>query len=418
MAAKKPKAEEKLPVGLRRLPSGSIQWRVRKKLPDGRTYEDEGTVLNGDIEKAVFERAASVLKARNQRYTPDTNLTLDAYAADWLDRRTATISWSLDRGHRSQYTHHISPVLGKATLKSLTPRDIQRLYDGLCQVDPRNPKRQGKPLSTVMLKQISGLIKMMLNDAVTYELIDRNPAAAIKPNYKAARTERGEKKKTKAWSPQEAQRFYAVARQDRMGRVFLFQLLTGMRIGEVLGLRRENVDLETGVVNVFESLQSRNGRRHHGPTKTEDSHRTVRVNQQALEILRELDVQRRVDREAHPSRYQDSDAVFTNTLGNFILNDTVYRAMKRLCSVARVPYRGTHVARHTFVSTHFRLGYDREGVSKYVGHSDPEFTARVYRKVLEEELLEMEPKLYEETSKGDDEVNPENGHEMGMDEDE
>lgn len=408
------KTRKKPPTGIRQLGSGRYQWRTVVGLPNGTRQRVTGTATT--MREAVRQREQARVDAQRQLYTPNTDTTLDEYAGRWLDARENMYSWSYVRGQRSMYQLHIKPALGARKLHTITPYDIERLYLEARQQDERNPARKGNELSVSMRKQLATLTKMLLEDAVKHGLLARNPAEVIKPRHTRALQDRSRlTKQEKAWTAEEAAKFYLTARYDWLGRTFCFQLSTGMRIGEVLALRWGNVDLDTGMVRIEETLQSRNGHRVHGPVKTAESNRVIRVAGDALEILKEQREQRELAREAYPDQYVDTDAVFVNTRGNYILPDTVYRPMVALCERANVPYRGTHVLRHTYVTLQFRKGTDGRLISDQVGHTDPAFTQRVYRTVNREEradlTLDLSQQRQEDQETGD-------GHEMGTAEEE
>ena len=171
--------------------------------------------------------------------------------------------------------------------------------------------------------------------------------------------------------------------------VFCFMLATGLRIGEALGLRWENVDLKTGVIQIQESLVSVNGHKARTTPKTARSRRKLKITGDALTILKEQPAKAALEWEASPERYQASDAVFTNTLGGPIQPDTVYGLMRQLCKEAKVPYKGTHVLRHSFISIQGLQGRPVEVISAHVGHARASFTQDRYRTVFEHERDEL-----------------------------
>ncbi len=120
--------------------------------------------------------------------------------------------------------------------------------------------------------------------------------------------------------------------------------------------------------------------------KTARSRRSVRVGGDALAILKEQPQKAALDLEAQSGRYVPSDAVFTNSIGGPVLPDTVYGFMRRLCEVADVPYKGTHVfLRHSFISIQGQHGQPVEVISAHVGHARASFTQDRYRTVFDKE---------------------------------
>lgn len=281
---------------------------------------------------------------------------------------------------------HIVPGLGKRKLSSVMSRDLEGFYAALCHQDGRRTDTLGKPLGDSMKRQIHNLLHLAFNDAVRHGELFRNPADTARPRYtrQAALDDTA-----KSWTEEEAARFYAVARQDSQGVLFCFMLSTGMRIGEVLGLRWDNVDLQTGAVQITEALVSLGGHAHRTTPKTSRSRRALEVSGDALTILQEQPERAAYAKEAHGKRYTDQGAVFTSKYGAPILPDNVYKLMRSLCETAGVPYKGTHVLRHSFISIQGMHGRPVEVISAHVGHARASFTRDRYRSVFDEERKGM-----------------------------
>ena len=130
-------------------------------------------------------------------------------------------------------------------------------------------------------------------------------------------------------------------------------------------------------------------KRHQTIPKTTRSWRDFKAKGDMLAILREQHALVETFREANPTRYQASDAVFTNYFGGSILPDTVYKPMRRLCEQAGVPYKGTHVLRHSYISIMGMHGTPVEVISAHVGHARASFTRDRYRSVFATEREDM-----------------------------
>lgn len=308
--------------------------------------------------------------------------TLEEYLRVWHEGRKATQALTYARSHESMMKTHVFPALGKRPLAKITPRDLDQFYTGLKQRDPRRKATFEQPLGDSMKRLIHAMLHQAFADAVKHGELLRNPADVAKPRYTR---EAAREVAVKAWTDDEAERFYDVAREHHRGVVFCFLLATGLRIGEALGMRWENVDLETGKVYIQESLVSVNGHAHRTTPKTVRSRRPITVTGDALMILREQPEKAVLDAEAQGTRYVPSDAVFTNIIGGPILPDTVYGLMRRLCEEAQVPYKGTHVLRHSFISIQGKNGVPLEVISAHVGHARASFTQDRYRTVFEKE---------------------------------
>ncbi|MFC4426987.1 tyrosine-type recombinase/integrase [Deinococcus navajonensis] len=369
---------------VRKLPSGRWQWRATVELPSGELQRVAGTVAT----KTEAEEALSRVRtdAARGQYAVTDRTTLEEYIRAWHEVRKQGQAATYARSHESMMNTHIIPGLGKRRLSSITPRDLEAFYAALTYQDERRGKelKGVKPLSDSMKRMIHNMLHLVFAEAVRHGDLLRNPADVARPKYTR---EAAREVTVKAWTEEEAAKFYRVARRDRRGVVFCFMLATGLRIGEALGLRWENVEMgaEVARVHIRESLVSVNGKAHRTTPKTARSRRTIVVAGDALAILQEQPEQVKLDREAQEKRYKASDAVFTNSIGGPILPDNVYSLMRRLCEAAGVPYKGTHVLRHSFISIQGQHGRPLEVISAHVGHARASFTQDRYRTVFDKE---------------------------------
>lgn len=365
---------------VRKLPSGRFQWRATVELFNGEIQRVSGTVAT----KTEAEDALSRVRtdAARGQFAVTEKTTVEEYVRAWHELRKPHQAAKYTHGQACMIDKHIVPGLGKRRLSSVTPRDLEVFYASLQHRDERREAMLGKPLGDSMKRQIHNIMRQMFAEAVRHGDLLRNPADVARPQYTR---EAAQDETVKAWTEEEATRFYRVARQDRRGVAFCFMLATGMRIGEALGLRWENVEIETGRVHIKESLVSLSGKAHRTTPKTARSRRTVQVTGDALAILQKMPACVELDREAQGKRYVGSDAVFTTARGLPILPDNVYPLMQALCKQAEVPYKGTHVLRHSFISIQGMKGLPLEVVSAHVGHARASFTQDRYRTVFERE---------------------------------
>lgn len=369
---------------VRKLPSGNWQWRASVELPNGEIKRVAGTEKTKTEAERALSRAHT--DASRGQFVVTDKTTLEEYLRAWHEVRKTHQAATYARSHESMMETHVFPALGKRRLSSITPRDLEAFYSNLKHQDQRRKSKLGQPLGDSMKRLIHAMLHQAFNEAVKHGELLRNPADVVRPRYTR---EAAQDVTPLAWTEEEADRFYEVARKDPRGTFFCFMLATGLRIGETLGLRWENVDLKTGEVFIRESLVSVNGKAHRTTPKTARSRRDFRATGDALEILREQPAKAALDAEAQGKRYVSSDAVFTNSIGGPILPDTVYTLMRRLCEEVGVPYRGTHVLRHSFVSIHGEHGTPVEVISAHVGHARPSFTQDRYRTVFKKEREAM-----------------------------
>jgi integrase len=365
---------------VRRLPSGRWQWRATVELQNGEVLRAVGTVDTKTEAEEALSRART--DAGRGQFNVTHSTTLDGYIRTWHALRQDAQAAKYTHGQKSLIETHIIPGLGKRRLSSITPRDLEAFYAGLQHQDKRREDTLGKPLGDSMRRQIHNLLHQVFAEAVRHGDLSRNPADVARPRYTRAAAQ---DETSKAWTEEEAGKFYAVAREDRRGVAFCFMLSTGMRIGEVLGLRWENVELEAGRVHIKEALVSLGGKAHRTTPKTARSRRSMTIDGDALTILREMPERVALDKEAQGKHYVGSEAVFTSARGLPILPDNVYKLMRALCLQAGVPYKGTHVLRHSFISIQGQHGRAVEVISAHVGHARASFTQDRYRTVFDKE---------------------------------
>ena len=386
------KAEKDIPKrgnrlgSVRELPSGKWQARVSIEGQDGSVKR---VTLGSFKTKTEANQALStaLTDASRGQFAVTNKTTLEEYLRAWHEAKKKSQAATYARSHESMMNVHIIPALGKRRLSSITPRDLEAFYAGLTSKRKYGKGKvvpEGIPLSDSMKRLIHTMLHQMFAEAVRHGDLLRNPADVARPRY----TRNAAQNSTpKAWTEEEALKFYEVARSDPRAGHFCFMLSTGLRIGEALGLRWENVEMgeNSAHIRIVESLVSLKGKAHRSTPKTARSRRSITVYGDALAILKEQPEKVRLDIEAQGERYKHSDAVFTNSIGGPILPDSVYQFMRQLCQRAGVPYKGTHVLRHSFVSIQGLHGKPLEVVSAHVGHATASFTRDRYRTVFEKE---------------------------------
>ncbi|MDV6376448.1 tyrosine-type recombinase/integrase [Deinococcus arenicola] len=338
---------------VRELPSGSWRWEV---MVDGQRHG--GTAGS----KTLARQAAARLIADATRggVVDPSAETVSSYLTRWLEGRRpsrATKTHDLQAAHLRLY---VAPAIGERRLQKLAPADLRRLYDAL--------NRAG--LGAASQRQVHQFLLTALGDALKMELVSRNPATVVKPTPPRDTEER----RLPAFTPEEATRFLSAARSDWRGPLFEFALSTGMRRGEVCGLRWIDLDWAASTVRVVENVTDRNGHPHVSTPKTKGSRRTVHLAASTLELLRRVQ-----------AAQGEAERIFSNTKGGTLIPGNLKRDMARICGAAGVRELPIHGLRHTYASLSLRRGVPVEVVSKQLGHASAAFTLTQYRHVYESE---------------------------------
>lgn len=176
----------------------------------------------------------------------------------------------------------------------------------------------------------------------------------------------------------------------RLYPLFLTAIHTGMRMGELSGLRWEDVDLEAGVAWVRQTLEKPGNQPVFGTPKNR-RFRDVPLTAQVLEALRALRVDQELERAAFGPDYRDYGLVFCQPDGRPIDEKSLNRnAWKQIRAAAGLPEKvRLHDLRHTFVSRALAAGKNPRAVSDLVGHHDPGFTLRRYAHALPSDRREV-----------------------------
>ncbi len=294
--------------------------------------------------------------------------TVNEFLTDWLVQseptRRPTTSVSYERCVRD----HVVPYLGDVLLRELAPDHVRGWQTALLQKPLRF--RKGT-LSPTTVRYCHRLLRRALQDALRWELIDRNPCdAVIAP--RRADTE------MKVWSPEEARQFLAYVEGDRLAAMWRLFLSTGMRRGEVAGLRWIDVDLEAGRVAVRHTRVLVYDRATVSEPKTRRSRRVVAVDSGTVQALT-LHRQRQDDeREYAGEVWTETGYVFVREDGAPLDPDRISHLFRLTADAAGVPRIRLHDLRHTAAALALATGMHPKVMSDRLGHSSIAITLDVY----------------------------------------
>lgn len=316
------------------------------------------------------ERAsASILRDLDDRtYVEPRNLTLAEYVrSDWLPLMKQQVKASTWSSYERNLELHVLPTLGSRQLQGLTPGHLNGLYRQLLENGRRNGPA-GSGLSAKTVRYIHTTLSKVLNDAVDQELLQRNPAARAKP----PRPPRGTAS-MQFWTPDELRRFLDHARTHRWFPLWRLAAMTGMRRGELMGLRWKDIDFAHARLAIRQTLISISYRTEISTPKTHRS-RVIDLDAETLGVLRCLYADR-----GHPA----ADAlVFDDGDGAPIHPESVRVVFERLHPHAGVPRIRFHDLRHTHATIALRAGVPVKVISERLGHSTPAFTLQQYAHVI------------------------------------
>jgi len=330
-------------------PDGTWRAMVNLGWQDGKRVRRS---VSGTTRREVVEKLREARRAMDAGLQPVSDrLTVAAYLEDWLEATRDNVrpaTWQRYRG--IVRTHHISRI-GRIPLSKLTPGDVERLLRDM-EGSPRTRHHARAVLRTALAR------------AVAHGLILRNPAALASPPRVAHR-------EIESWDATQVRTFLDAIRGHRLEALFTVAVTTGLRQGELLGLRWSDVDLSGGTLTVRHALQRVEGRLQLVETKTAKSRRTVPLPELALRALRTV---------------QEGPIIgthlFTTPSGSPLYGTAVYRDFLDVIAAAGLPRIRFHSLRHTAASLLLAQGAHPRVVMEMLGHSTIALTMNTYSHVI------------------------------------
>jgi integrase len=276
---------------------------------------------------------------------------------------------------------HLVPALGQYQLCKLQPLDIQRYYAEALQSGRRDGKGGLAPMTVLHHHR---LLRSALQQAVRWGLLQRNPADAVE-------APRPEHKEMEALDAEGTAHLLDSAQGGRLYLPVLLAVTTGMRLGEILGVRWQDVDLEAATLSVRQAIQqTRDGITFKQP-KTQKSRRVVKLPSVVVEALRQHQRRQEQIRSLLGTSFHDHGLVLPQDDGKPWPPRSLSKSFEHLAERAGVPQIRFHDLRHSHASQLLKLGVHAKVVSERLGHARVATTLDIYSHVL--------PGLQEEAAK-------------------
>lgn len=302
-----------------------------------------------DAEKALAEKLHDMYRGVTIDVSTDT---VADYLADWLTDKESKIRPSTYRSYEWLLRDHLIPQLGPVKLAELKPQHLQRLYSNLL--------KQDKPLSKRSVHHLHGIIRQALKRAVKWDLVGRNVADGVDPP-------RPEDKEMEVWTKPQVRQFLDSSVDDRFFAVYILASSTGMRKGEILGLRWEDIDFDNNRLQIQRALQWSKGKATFVPPKTQKSKRTVTLPPTVTSVLRTHKARQNEYKRKLGPLYKDQGLLFTALDGSPVQPRVVDEHWYRGRNAANVPKIRFHDLRHTHASLLLELGVHPKVVSERLG---------------------------------------------------
>ncbi|ADP78115.1 tyrosine-type recombinase/integrase [Pseudofrankia inefficax] len=338
---------------------GWIDGKRRRRTVYGRTQKEARGKMN-----ALREAAG---KGQDLAAKPQTVAEWLSYWLDEIKGHDGTRPSTLSR-YRYAIDGHIVPVLGKIRLDKLSPADVRRLHAAR--------RDSMKPAS---LAKIHAVLRVALADAERMDLVSRNVAKSVQPPKLGDSDPRD-------LAVEDARRFLEVAAGDRLEALFVVALTMGLRRGELLGLRWDDVDLDAATLRVVRSAQRVSGTLRLVDTKTRGSRRPVPIPAMTLEALKRHRKRQDQERADAGKAWKENGLVFASTVGTLIEPRNVTRRVQQLRGRVNLPTLRLHDFRHACASFLLAAGIEPRTVMEILGHATMRMTMERYGHALPERL--------------------------------
>lgn len=321
-----------------------------------------------EAERAMAEIVESLDKDRY--IAPQKKILAEFVADEWLPlnrTQTKTSTWD---SYRRNLENHVLPILGGTPLQQITAGHLDSLYRSLLASGRRNADGG---LSPKTVRNIHGTLSKLFTDATDLGILASNPAAAAHPP-KPRTTRNGE---IRFWTPDELAEFLRAVHGDHFYPLWHLASMTGMRRGEILGLRWSDLDLETqrlsvrqNLISVAYEIQMTTPKSHHA--------RVIDLDTKTTAVLRA----HRTSLDAAGAPTLGSTLVFLKDDGEIIHPDVLSQRFERLVDRTDLRQIRLHDLRHTHATIGLRAGVPVKVMSERLGHSTPAFTLQQYAHVI------------------------------------
>lgn len=332
---------------------GISRWKAQITLPNGKR-KSRASKSQKEVQDWLFDMRKKVNEGLN---ATDEKIKLGQYLDRYMtDVAAYTLRPRIYERYLGIIDNHLRPDLGNIRLSSLRPDHVQALYS----------KKLKSGLSANSVRHIHAVLHKALFQALKWGLVSRNVTDLVdKPKI--------EKKSFKTWSVDDVNKFLNAVAEHRWYPIYALAIHTGLRQGELLGIHKEDIDLDKGIINVRHQISSIRGQ---GLTvtepKTDKARRPVIVPPSAMDVLK-----------GHLDLYEiEEGLVFTTSTGRPISARNVIRHFKNVIDELSLPDIRFHDLRHTHATLLLAAGVHPKVVQERLGHSQISLTRDTYSHVI------------------------------------
>lgn len=348
---------------------GPRSWEARITVGYGQDGRQIRKFFYGKTRAEAQDKLSRALADAKEGLAPcDDRQTVGQFLKRWLkDCAKPSVRPSTYTRYEQAVRLHLSPKLGQIRLVDLSHKDLQRFMN----------QKLEEGLSPRSVQILHATLRAALNRAVLWGDVRRNVARVVQPP-------RSSPKPVDPFTPDEARAFLKAVEGHRLQALFVLALATGLRQGELLGLRWQDIDLEEGMLSVRYALGRRDGGYCLVEPKTRQSRRTIALPEIAIEALKTHRSRQVQERLAVGPGWTELDLVFTTDRGQPMNSRAPYGQFRRVLETAGLRPQRFHDLRHCCATLLLVQGVHPRLVMETLGHSDVGITLNTYSHVLTE----------------------------------
>jgi len=317
------------------------------------------------LRQAIADQHDGTLAKPSQR-------TIASFLVDeWLPAVKPKLRASTWASYRTNTNAHVVPVLGEVKLQGLTPVQLNLFYAHLLE----SGRRRGGGLSPKTVRNIHVMLHRALKDAVRWGYLPRNVAVAADPPV-------GRSAERHVWTPDQLGAFLEHVRADRLYALWLLVATTGMRRGELAGLRWVDINFANARVSPQRPRVVVDHAVEVSEPKTAKGRRALALDPATVAVLREHQTRQAEEKAVIGAGYRHSGLVFTWPDGSPIHPDLMTRWFEQHSRAAGLPRIRLHDVRHSYASAALAAGVPAKVISERLGHATVGFTLDTYSHVL------------------------------------
>jgi integrase len=344
-------------------------WEARFTLGKDSAGKQKQKSIYGKTEKEVKDKLKLIMaELVKNTYIEECSIPFYSWLETWLKTyKKNTIRKSTYETHENAIRRHIKDSdIGSTTLSKLKPYHLQKLYNEKLDT-----------LSPATVKRLHVILKDALKQAYKCDMITSNPADKVKPPAM-------EKADIKIMTVDQQKHFIQALETETLRVAFLLAMQTGLRLGELLALRWEDIDIENRKINVKSTVRRIYGKLELQQPKTKNSVRSVPLMGIMIKEIERYNIEWKIRKMANKKEWGNKNYIFCTASGNLLEPRNFTRVFKRILRNAELPDFNFHALRHTFVSRLLEAGEDAKTIADIIGHKKSSFTLDTYAHILPE----------------------------------